>query len=101
MLSDITPKRIPACFSLASIIQTRANDPCEGQPALVDMIQLSDVMEQYLLNLKQMNDKYKLKKVYGFREPSVKRQSRSPILGRKTPEILPPRSKSVKGLNNF
>lgn len=46
---------VRASFSLNGIVQIRANDPCEGQPALVDMINLSDLMEQYLNNMKNMN----------------------------------------------
>ncbi|MFX9054198.1 hypothetical protein ABTN50_19965, partial [Acinetobacter baumannii] len=42
-----------ASFSLNGLVQIRANDPCEGQPALVDIISLSDLMEQYLNNLKK------------------------------------------------
>ena len=44
---------VRANFSLNGLVQIRANDPCEGQPALVDIINLSDLMEQYLNNLKK------------------------------------------------
>lgn len=43
---------VRAGFSLNGIVQIRANDPCEGQPALVDLINLSDFMENYLNTLK-------------------------------------------------
>ncbi len=43
---------VRACFSINSIVQIRANDPCEGQPALVDIVNLSDMMEHYFSNLK-------------------------------------------------
>jgi hypothetical protein len=43
---------VRASFSLNGLVQIRANDPCEGQPALVDIINLTDFMEQYLNNIK-------------------------------------------------
>lgn len=45
---------VRASFSLNSLIKIRANDPCEGQPALVDILNLSDMMEHYLTNLKNL-----------------------------------------------
>jgi hypothetical protein len=45
---------VRACFSLNSIVQVRANDPCEGQPALVDMYNLSEFLDQYLINPKNI-----------------------------------------------
>ncbi len=39
-------------FSLNSIVQIRANDPCEGQPALVDILNIGDIMEHYLTQTK-------------------------------------------------
>jgi hypothetical protein len=41
-------------FSLSSLVQIRANDPCEGQPALVDIVNLPDLMEHFLTKLKSM-----------------------------------------------
>jgi hypothetical protein len=45
---------VRACFALNSIVQVRANDPCEGQPALVDMYNLSEFLDQYLVNPKSI-----------------------------------------------
>lgn len=45
---------VRASFALNAIIKVRANDPCEGQPALVDIINLGDMMEHFLSNLKNM-----------------------------------------------
>jgi len=44
---------VRASFSLNGLVQIRANDPCEGQPALVDIINLTDLMEHYLADIKQ------------------------------------------------
>jgi hypothetical protein len=44
---------VRASFSLNGLVQIRANDPCEGQPALVDIYSLSDLMEQHVINLKK------------------------------------------------
>lgn len=41
-------------FSLNSIVQIRANDPCEGQPALVDILNIGDIMEHYLTDRKSV-----------------------------------------------
>jgi hypothetical protein len=41
---------VRACFSLNSLVQIRANDPCEGQPALVDIFSLTEIVDQYLIN---------------------------------------------------
>ncbi len=41
-------------FSLNSLVQVRPNEPCEGQPALVDILNLTDLMEQYITRLKNM-----------------------------------------------
>jgi hypothetical protein len=46
---------VKAIFSLTGLIKIRANDPCEGQPALVDIINLGDLMEQYLNELKKIH----------------------------------------------
>ena len=43
---------VRACFSLNSLVQIKANDPCEGQPALVDIFNLTEVVDQYLINPK-------------------------------------------------
>ena len=45
---------VRATFALSSIVQIRANDPCEGQPALVDIVNLTDFMEQFVNNLKNL-----------------------------------------------
>lgn len=45
---------VRASFALNAMIKVRANDPCEGQPALVDIINLGDMMEQFLSNLKNI-----------------------------------------------
>lgn len=45
---------VRASFALNAMIKVRANDPCEGQPALVDIINLGDMMEHFLSNLKNM-----------------------------------------------
>lgn len=49
---------VRATFALNSIVQIRANDPCEGQPALVDIINLTEFTEQYTNNLRssKIND---------------------------------------------
>jgi len=41
-------------FSLNNLVQVRPNEPCEGQPALVDILNLTDLMEQYMTKLKNM-----------------------------------------------
>ena len=56
---------VRASFSLNNIIQVRANDPCEGQPALVDIINLTDLMEHYLTNLKNMKLNERVNSDYG------------------------------------
>ena len=55
----ITPQMHPlphvrACFSLNSLVQIKANDPCEGQPALVDIFSLAEIVDQYLINPKNV-----------------------------------------------
>ncbi|CAF0711049.1 unnamed protein product [Brachionus calyciflorus] len=40
-------------FSFNSLIRVRPNDPCDGQPTLVDIFNLSDFMENYLSNVKK------------------------------------------------
>jgi hypothetical protein len=45
---------VRASFSLNGMVKIRANDPCEGQPALVDIINVGDLMDHYLNNLKNM-----------------------------------------------
>ena len=44
---------VRACFSLSGLVQVRANDPCEGQPALVDILSLADMMEHYMSSLRR------------------------------------------------
>ncbi len=39
---------VKAIFGLNTIIQIQANDPCEGQPALVEIHNLYDIVEDYL-----------------------------------------------------
>ena len=39
---------VKAIFGLNTIIQVKANDPCEGQPALVEIHNLYDLVEDYL-----------------------------------------------------
>ena len=39
-----------AIFGLNTMIQIKANDPCEGQPALVEIHNLYDEIEHYLTN---------------------------------------------------
>lgn len=46
---------VRASFSINGLVQIRANDPCEGQPALVDIFNLSDIMEQHLTNLRKQS----------------------------------------------
>ena len=46
---------VKACFSINSIIKIRPNDPCEGQPALVDITNIGDIMENYFSELKTLN----------------------------------------------
>jgi hypothetical protein len=48
---------VKACFSINSIVKIRPNDPCEGQPALVDILNISDIIENYFLNIKTLNIK--------------------------------------------
>ena len=55
----ITPQLHPlphvrACFSLNSLVQIKANDPCEGQPALVDIFSLAEIVDQCLINPKNV-----------------------------------------------
>lgn len=40
-------------FSIDGLVRVRPNDPCDGQPALVDIFSLSDFMENYLSNVKK------------------------------------------------
>ena len=40
-------------FSIDGIVRVRPNDPCDGQPALVDIFSLSDFMENYLSQVKK------------------------------------------------
>lgn len=40
-------------FSFNNLIRVRPNDPCDGQPALVDLFNLSDFMDNYLSNVKK------------------------------------------------
>lgn len=59
---------VRASFSLNAMVKVRANDPCEGQPALVDIINLGDMMEHFLSNLKNMkiNESSKFEKRRNF-----------------------------------
>lgn len=45
-----------ASFGLNCLVHIKPNDPCEGQPALVDLINLNDIIEQFL-NSKRLKPK--------------------------------------------
>lgn len=76
---------VRACFSLNGIVKIRANDPCEGQPALVDIINLSDFMEHYLNDLKNKSSisnttNNKLEEEFTDSEDSMDEEARNEIL---------------------
>ena len=45
---------VRATFAVNCLVQIKANDPCEGQPALVEIISLNDMIDNYLANLKNI-----------------------------------------------
>jgi hypothetical protein len=58
--SRMTPQmhqtaHVRASFGLNCIVRVKANDPCEGQPALVELVAINDIVESYLTIRTRLN----------------------------------------------